>query len=136
MSNLHTDPSTTTTKDPLTNVLEEIRGLGTRLDGLENRLDHLAKRLDAPDPPRKPPPALALRSDGKVLLSVLHVAGADIAGRERWEGVVLFEPEAKDVFDAMSGSAEDIAGHVAGRILWHGRKGEEESGEGGGGAQG
>jgi hypothetical protein len=51
----------------------------------------------------------------KVLLAVPHVEGANIADRERWEGIVLVVPEAAKVFRAMSDAAHNAAGHTAGR---------------------
>jgi hypothetical protein len=70
------------------------------------------------------------------LLSVEHIDGADLADRERWEGVVLSEWERLDVFKAMNHGADDVAAHIAGHILARARKGENEPGEGGGDAQG
>lgn len=137
MSTIHDDPSTETTEDDrLTTLLSEVRTLGTRLSSLENRIDDLAERIDEPDKHRAPIPSLALRNDGKVLLSVEHIDGADVADRERWEGVVLSDRERLDVFKAMNDGADDVAAHIAGRILARVRKGENEPGEGGGDAQG
>jgi hypothetical protein len=65
-----------------------------------------------------------------------HVEGADLADRERWEGIVLSAAEAAKVFNAMSGAADDAAGHAAGRILWHGRKRDNDPDEGGSGGHG
>jgi len=42
-----------------------------------------------------------------VLLAAAHVKGADIADRERWEGIVLSVTEAAGVFRAMSDAADD-----------------------------
>ena len=81
-------------------------------------------------------PPLALRSDGRVLLAVSHVEGVDIAGRERWEGIVLSGTETAEVFRAMSDAADDAAGHAAGRILWHGKRRDSDPDEGGGGGHG
>jgi len=81
-------------------------------------------------------PPLALRSDGRVLLAVSHVEGVDIAGRERWEGIVLSGTETAEVFRAMSDAADDAAGHAAGRILWHGKRRDNDPDEGGGGGHG
>jgi hypothetical protein len=139
-----TDPSIDTLKE----ILTEIRKLGTRLDVLEQRFEYLDRdviraleseskpvsldRIDPPDTEREPPPipSLALRSDGKVLLAVEHLKAENLEGRERWEGVVLSVAEACDVFDAVSDSCDDAASHVAGRILWHGKKTKPEPGEG------
>jgi len=137
MSTIHDDRSTETTEDDrLTTLLSEVRKLGTRLSSLENRIDDLAERIDEPNKHRAPIPSLALRNDGKVLLAIEHIDGADVADRERWEGVVLSDRERLDVFKAMSDGAEDVAAHIAGRILARARKGENEPGEGGCDAQG
>jgi hypothetical protein len=74
--------------------------------------------------------------DGKVLLAVAHLEGANIADRERWEGVVLSVTEAAGVFEAMSDAADGAAGHTAGRILWHPKKGGNDPDEGNGDVQG
>jgi hypothetical protein len=133
MSNVHDDRPTTSTEDTLAIVLAEIRALGARIERLEQRLGD----LDAPDPSRVPlVPSLALRSDGKVLLAVAHVEGANIADRERWEGIVLSASEAAKVFGAMSDAADDAAGQTAGRILWHGLKRDNDPDEGGDGGHG
>ena len=126
------DPSSTT-GDPLAMILGELRQLSARLGSLEERL----ALLDEPAQGRGPlVPSLALRSDGKVLLALEHVEGADIADRERWEGMVLSAAEAAKVFHAMSGAADDAAGHAAGRILWHGKKRDNDPDEGGDGGHG
>jgi hypothetical protein len=133
MSNVHDDQPTTSTEDPLALLLAEIRSLGTRIERLEKRLEG----RDAPDKKRVPlVPSLALRSDGKVLLAVEHVEGANIASRERWEGVVLSDPEAAKVFNAMSDAADDTAAQTAGRILSHGKKRDSDPDEGGDGGHG
>jgi hypothetical protein len=114
-------------------ILAELRALGARLDRLEQRLGN----LDAPDTNRAPlVPSLALRSDGKVLLAAVHVEGANIADRERWEGIVLSFQEAATVFRAMSDAADDAAGQTAGRILWHGSRRDNDPDEGGDGGHG
>jgi hypothetical protein len=129
MSNVHDDRSAIPTEDPLSIILGEIRKLGARLDSLEERFEH----LDAPDTDRPlPVPSLALRSDGKVLLAVAHVEGANIADRERWEGIVLSVAEAADVLDVVSDAADDAAGRTGGRIMWHTKKREDDPGEGSG----
>ena len=128
MSNVHDDRPTTPSEDPLAIILAEIRKLSTRVEHLENRLEV----LNAPDIV----PPLALRSDGKVLLAVSHVEGANIAGRDRWEGIVLSVTEAAEVFRAMSDAADDAAGHTAGHIRWHDKKRDSDPDEGGDGGRG
>jgi hypothetical protein len=133
MSNVHDDRSTTSTEDPLTLILAEIRALGARIERLEQRLGE----FDSPDTNRGPlVPSLALRSDGKVLLAAAHVEGADIDDRERWEGIVLSVTEAAGVFRAMSDAADDAAGQTAGRMLWEGKRRDGEPDEGGDGGRG
>lgn len=90
---------------------------------------HAIEPIDVPDTDRPPPPVpgLALRSDGKVLLSVTYLKGAELDDRERWEGVILNVAEAWDAIDAVSDGCDDAASRVAGRILWRGKtKGEPE----------
>jgi hypothetical protein len=128
MNNVHDDRPTTPSEDPLAIILAEIRKLSTRLEHFEHRLEVLST------PDIVPP--LSLRSDGKVLLAVSHVEGANIAGRERWEGIVLSVTETADVFRAMSDAADDAAGHTAGHIRWHDKKRDSDPDEGGDGGQG
>jgi len=47
--------------------------------------------VQAPEPPHVPP--LALRCDGKTLVSVTQFGEMDLSTHERWEGVVLTEAE-------------------------------------------
>ena len=126
------DPSSTT-GDPLAMILGELRQLSARLGSLEERLALLDETAQGRGPLV---PSLALRSDGKVLLAIEHVEGADLVDRERWEGIVLSVAEAAKVFNAMSGAADDAAGHAAGRILWKGTKRDKDPDEGGDGGHG
>jgi hypothetical protein len=65
----------------------------------------------------KPPPALAYRSDGRVLLSIAHVGkGVDISAREHWVGVVLTEAEQGDVQARVSEACDEAAGNLVGRM--------------------
>lgn len=93
---------------------------------------HGTDRLDPADTDCPPPPipGLALRSDGKVLVSVAYLDGAELDGRERWEGVILNVAEAWDAIDAVSDGCDDAASRVAGRILWRGQKKDEPEGSG------
>ena len=86
----------------------------------------------APDGDQEPPevPALALRSDGKTLLSIVHLGDMDLSTRERWEGIVLTEAEALDVLNRVSGACEDAAGHIAGRMVVKDKARDHDSGEG------
>jgi hypothetical protein len=133
MSNVHDDRPTTSTEDPLAIILAELRTLGTRLRRLEQRLEDRGKPDTNPVPLI---PSLALRSDGKVLLAVAHVESANIADRERWEGMVLSATEAAEVFGAMSGAADDTAAKTAGRMLSHSKKRDSDPEEGGDGGHG
>jgi hypothetical protein len=76
---------------------------------------------------------LALRSDGKTLLSVAHLQGVDLTGRERCTFVVLTEDEVGRIRDRLSNAFDEAAGRVAGRLLWEGKKGEDGGNEGGDG---
>lgn len=80
-------------------------------------------------------PGLAIRSDGKVLLSVSYLEGAKLDGRERWEGVILNVAEAWDALDALSDRCDDAASGVAGYILQRGKKKGEPEGSGGDGQE-
>jgi hypothetical protein len=98
---------------------------------------HGTDRLDPADTDRPPPPipGLALRSDGKVLLSVAYLKGAELDDRERWEGVILNVAEAWDAIDAVSDGCDDAASRVAGGILWRGKNKGEPEGSGGDGQE-
>ncbi|NUQ75818.1 MAG: hypothetical protein HUU21_19925 [Polyangiaceae bacterium] len=98
---------------------------------------HGTDRLDPADTDRPPPPVpgLALLSDGKVLLSVAYLKGAELDGRERWEGVILNVAEAWDAIEAVSDGCDDAASRVAGRILWRGKNKSEPEGSDGDGQE-
>lgn len=98
---------------------------------------HSIEGIDLPntDPPPPSIPGLALRSDGKVLLSVAYLKGAELEGRERWEGVILNVAEAWDAIDAVSDGCDDAASRVAGHILWRGKRQDEPEGSGGDGQE-
>ena len=160
------DP-TSAPSNPLVEILTVLRGIGTRLDILEQRFEYLDRDVlkairaessplpehlvgerpaseedddeDEPlvEPGPGPTPALALRSDGAVLLNPEYLEGANLEGRERWTGVVLSYAEACDALDAMSDAACDAAAHIGGRLIALARKkamGEPEGGEGGEGS--
>jgi hypothetical protein len=125
--------------DMLTEILVALRDLGLRMAGMEARLEGLDRSvLEAlndeaapntePEPPRVP--TLALTSDGRVLLSVHYVEGADLSDRETWTGILLSEAESFDALDAMSDAADDAAAHVGGRIIARSKK-RDKPGEGG-----
>lgn len=85
---------------------------------------------ESTDPPPVPP--LALRGDGKLLLSVTQLAGADLTAREQWTGVVLTDAEALSIHNRLSDACAEAAGYAAGRILWNGNKSDRGENEGGG----
>lgn len=103
----------------------------------EPSVPHDVEQIDVPDTDRTPAPipGLALRSDGKVLLSIAYLKGAELDGRERWEGVILNVAEAWDAIDAVSDGCDDAASRVAGRILWRGKQKDEPEGSGGDGQE-
>jgi hypothetical protein len=100
-------------------------------DDEESETTETTSEATAPDPDRArlPAPALALRSDGKVLLSVAYLRGVDLSERERWEGVVLTRAEATDARERVSGACDDAAAHLAGRLLWKDKGRDDGSGE-------
>jgi hypothetical protein len=89
---------------------------------------NLLADTDPCDPPSIP--ALALRSDGRLLLSVAHLHGADLTGRETWTGIVLSAADARDAAEHLSDAADETGSHIAGRILWNGTKPDDDPGEG------
>ena len=114
-----------------TEILAAIRTLGSRMESLEGRLEGLDRNVldainaePAPDTEPEPPrvPTLALTSDGRVLLSLHYVEGADVSGRETWTGILLSEAESFDALDAMSDAADDAAANVGGRIIARSKK--------------
>lgn len=80
------------------------------------------------EPTRPHRRSLALLSDSRVALSLAYVEGANLAGRERWEGIILSPEEAGQVLNGLSDAADDVAAKVGGLIRW--RKDEPEGGEG------
>jgi hypothetical protein len=71
-------------------------------------------------------PPVALRCDGRVLLSTADLAHVDLSSRERWEGVLLNEAEACDVLDQL-GFAE-AAAKTAAHIITQVRNAKKEGG--------
>ena len=158
------DPTSTPSNphSDLAKILEAIRKLSTSITILEQRFEYLdrdvlkaikAASLPVPEhliEPREEPeededeepltepgltPALALRSDGTVLIAPQYVEGANLEGREVWTGVALTLAESCDALDAMNDAACDAAAHIGGRLIALARKkkakGEPEGGEGG-----
>lgn len=107
----------------LTSMCERVRAriIGERDTNAERDAD--AK----PDTPRVP--SIAFTNDGRVLLSLHYLEGADISDRETWTGIFLTEEERFDVLASVADRADDAAAHVGGRLIAKARKGEpEESG--------
>lgn len=65
-------------------------------------------------------PPLAIRCDGRILLSTADLKGIDLAGRERWECIVITEAEASDIFDRLP--FEEAAAPTVARILAQAKK--------------
>jgi hypothetical protein len=97
-----------------------------RFEGIVGECDTNADPdIDAePDTPRVP--SIAFTNDGRVLLSLHYVEGADISDREKWTGIVLTEEERLDVLVSVADRADDAAAHVGGRLIAKARKGEPE----------
>lgn len=117
--------------DTLTEILAAVRELGSRMASLEVRLEGIDRdALHAPDAESvpgiepEPPhiPALALMSDGRVLLSLTYLEGVNLEGREQWTGILLTEAEACDALDLMSDAADEAAATVGGHILLRSKK--------------
>jgi hypothetical protein len=143
------------TDSDLAKILAAIRGIGTRLDVLEQRFEYLDRDVlkaikspslpvpehlieerpeEGPDTDREPAllvPALALRSDGAVLLSPDYLDGASLEGREQWTGIVLTHAESCDALDALNDAACDAAAHIGGRLIALARKKGKPEGSGG-----
>jgi hypothetical protein len=141
--------------NPLAEALALLRGISTRLRMLEQRFEYLerdvvkatdAESLSPParlieeeeddepttEPGLDPMPALALRSDGAVLLSPEYLDEASLKGRVVWTGVVLTLAESCDALDALNGAACDAGAHIGGRLIALARKkkAKDEGGDG------
>jgi hypothetical protein len=131
-------------------VLDNLAALRRGIEDIERNLpqlraacEHLYARIaveraaeeeerDAPGTTPDPPqvPGLALRSDGKTLLSITHLDGVDVSDREVWTGVVLSEAEGSDALERITDACDEAAGHVAGRILLMSKKRSDEPDDG------
>jgi hypothetical protein len=155
-----TDPSTTkpAERDLIAEVTETLASVDAAMPRVEKaahlrelvasleRATSAAKRLaallpeeepedeDEPlvEPGPDPMPALALRSDGTVLLSPEYLDAASLKGREVWSGVVLTLAESCDALDALNGAACDAGAHIGGRLIALARKkkAKDEGGDG------
>jgi len=145
-----TDPSTTTERDLLAEVAETDASMIEAMPAVERaafrrellsairRATWAAERLadmddeknatepeeDEDEPLTEPglTPALAIRSDGTVLIAPQYVEGANLEGRERWTGIALTLAESCDALDAMNDAACDSAAHIGGRLIALARK--------------
>jgi hypothetical protein len=106
------------------------RAMISSLHRAEGAARQLAQIRGGPRP--RPVPALALRSDGKTLLSLTDLESADLAGREHWIGVVLTEEEAGEVLGRVAGACDDAAAHIAAAILRKRSTPEDDENRGGG----
>lgn len=119
-------------------ISSAVQQLGVRMGALEERLSGAeraerdaaqtngtgapsdaepAELLTGAGPSHNIPP-VALRCDGRVLLSTADLAHVDLSSRERWEGVVLNEAEACDVLDLLGfkEAAAKMAAHIITRV--------------------
>ena len=121
-------------KRELTSALSRATWAAERIADLAPEVE--APKATEPEPEEEAPitepmrphrRSLAMLSDGRVALSLAYVEGADLAGYERWEGIILAPEEAYAVLDRLSDAADDAAAHVGGRITF----GEKDDGEGG-----
>ena len=141
-----TDPSfaTPTTEPTLISVMERniaalvrmtavLTSLSDRIEVLEDHVELLeAAAEDAADgtdvePPTEPNPApltppLALRCDGRALLSVNDLDGVDLSARETFVGVVLTESETSDLMERLDDAYHDAAAHMAASLRKRGKK--------------
>ena len=60
-------------------------------------------------------PRLALRCDGKVLISLTDLEGVDLSKRETWIGLVLTEAEASDIQERLN--YDEAASPTVARLL-------------------
>lgn len=120
-----TDPSSPLDVSAILEELRELRGdveqcfddIHGAIGGVEMRLRALEMMFrgthasGVPGAVAKLPPAMALRSDGAVLLSIAHVdAGVDLSAREHWIGVVLTGSEVDDARVRISEACNEAAG--------------------------
>ena len=75
------------------------------------------------EPDRDPlPPLLALRCDGRILLSTHDLEGIDLTTRETFVGIVLSEAETSDVLDRTDDAFLEAAARIAGLIRRKGKR--------------
>lgn len=141
-----TDPSSPLEVSAILEELRELRGdveqcfddIHGAIGGVEMRLRALEMMFrgthasGVPGAVAKLPPAMALRSDGAVLLSIAHVdAGVDLSAREHWIGVVLTGSEVDDARARISEACDEAAGLVGGGRLRESVKPEADPDPGG-----
>ena len=85
----------------------------------KNPADASIEPADPPDSGRRPcgsdVPRLAVRCDGRVLLSTVDLQDVDLSKREVWVGLVLSEAEASDIHDRLN--IEEAASPTVARLL-------------------
>ncbi len=108
----------------LISLLERAASAARRLAALAPEEEPEGDDEDEPltEPGPGPTPALALRSDGSVLLSVEYLDAASLEGRAVWIGVVLSYAEACDAADRLADAACDAGAHIGGRLIALARK--------------
>lgn len=74
-----------------------------------------AGEAEASERPVEDVPVLAVRCDGRILVSTKDLSGIDRAGRETWEGLVLTEAEASDIHERLN--FEEAAAPTVARLL-------------------
>jgi hypothetical protein len=109
-----------------------LTSLSERLDALEHRREPARSEEDEPADfaPLATSP-LALRCDGRLLLSTADLEGVDLSGRELFTGIVLSEAEACDVLDRLADIFDEAAAYSAARILKGSKKPTSDGEEGG-----
>lgn len=70
-------------------------------------------------------PALAVRCDGRVLLSTVDLTDVDLSAREIWVGLVLTEAEASDIHDRLD--FEQAASPTVARLIAQSKKSKKKS---------
>jgi len=141
-----TDPpaATSTTEPTLISVMERniaalvrmtavLTSLADRIEVLEDHVELLetdaedqadggdVEPLTEPNPAPLTPP-LALRCDGRALLSVADLDGVDLSAREMFVGVVLTEAETSDLMERLDDAYHDAAAHMAASLRKRGKK--------------
>jgi len=110
------------------NEIERTSNTGPKRDALAEPEPEPGKQGPNTDPLRRYRGSLAFLSDGRTALSLAYVEGADLTGRERWEGIILEPEEAEEAHEGLSDAADGVAANIGGSIRW--RKDKPENDEG------